>query len=115
MDIIVHLGAAILCISQQCFPVLIGKDTPAGEYKLIKRIVADPMYKYSVLQFKETETEVYAIHIIWNGRPKERRDLRIKSKNIKDRIITGGCINVETDLYNSLLNNYQDLTLTILP
>ena len=113
MDIVVHIGAALLCFAQQCHPVLIGNDTPVGEFVIRQRIVSDPLYGGSVLQFTETEDTVYAIHKIWNGRPKEKRFDRIKSKNPKDLHITHGCINVDESVYNELVNNYQGSRLVI--
>lgn len=114
MDVVVHIGAALLCLAQQCYPVLIGKDTPTGNFTLNLRIVHDPLYGGSVMQFKETETEVYAIHKIWKGRPMERRTERINSSKSKDRTITKGCINVTDSVYNELITNYQGERLVIL-
>ena len=113
MDVTINIAAAVLCIAQQCFPVLIGKDTPVGEFTVIKREVLDPNYRGHILQFKETENEVFAIHRIWNGKPQQKRFSRIKSNNPSDRFITGGCVNVEDDLFELLTTNHQDLRLTI--
>lgn len=115
MDIVVYIGSALLCFAQQCHPVLISNNTPTGEFIIRQRIVSDPLYGGSVLQFAETQDEVYAIHKIWNGRPKEKRFERIRSNNPKDRIITHGCINVDESVYNELVNNYQGSHLVIQP
>lgn len=113
MDVVVHIGVALLCFAQQCHPVLIGKDTPMGEYTLNQRLVSDPLYGGSVMQFKDDGLEIYAIHRVWLGKPKEHRAERIKSINPKDRIITNGCINVEDSVYNELITNYQGSHLII--
>lgn len=108
MSIIVSLTFATICFTYQgteeCHPVLIGKTkTPTGEFIVRQRITDDPGYGGDVLQFYETETEVYAIHRLWTLNKKEKREQRIKSSNVKDRAITGGCINVESDVYAKLV------------
>lgn len=113
MTITVFLSQALLCIGNICSPVLIGKDTPIGEFVLYQRLVSDPYYGGSVIQFKETEHSVYAIHRVWNGKPSEQRNKRIKSSNINQRIITAGCINVSDELYEQLLECCQNKTLRI--
>lgn len=102
MTATVYLAAALLCFGSTCHPVLVGKDTPLGEYELIERRVADPLYGSSVLQFLETTDTVYAIHRPWLGNPKENRLERLSSLRTKDRVITRGCVNVHEDLYLKL-------------
>ncbi len=109
MSVIVTIALATICFTYQgvdeCHPVLLGKNmpTPVGEYSLIKRLTNDPGYGGDVLQFYETPKEVYAIHRIWLLRPEQKRAERIKSKNIKDHFISSGCINVEPEVYDKLV------------
>lgn len=99
----VILSAALLCIGEFCYPALIGKETPIGEFNLIERRVIDPSYGGNVIQFKETENDVYSIHRPWRGKPKEQRDKRLKSSNTSRRLITSGCINVEDEVFDALI------------
>jgi hypothetical protein len=101
--IIVHLLAATICFLGQCHPALVGKKTPIGEFSLIHRYVVARGYGGDVLQFDKDKTGIYAIHRVWLGDPAEMRQLRIKSKNVRDRYITHGCINVEPNVYEQLL------------
>lgn len=68
------------------------------------RITQSAGYGGDVIQFKETPTEVYAIHRTWTLRPEQHREQRIKSSNPKDRLITKGCINVEPVVYQELMD-----------
>lgn len=108
MSIIVNIALATLCIigdgSEKCYPVLIGKDTPTGEYQLQHRFVESPGYGGDVLQFKEEELDIFAIHRVWLLRPQEKREERLKSSNPKMRRITKGCINVDPAVYDELID-----------
>lgn len=110
MSVIVTLALASICFTfngvEECHPILLGKKsaTPAGEYTLIQRYTNDPGYGGDVLQFKETSTEVYAIHRLWLLNPSQKRAERIKSPNISDHYISSGCINVEPEVYSKLVN-----------
>ena len=76
---VVSLAAAMICFAQQCHPVLVGEYTPTGVFPLTKRVVAAPGYGGDVLQFKETEREVFAVHRVWLLRPSQRRAERLAS------------------------------------
>ena len=98
VPIIVDTQTATACIQDDCFPVLVGKNTPKGTYGLNLSTTSDPLYKGSVLAFKSDSTGTYAIHRVWNGKPSERRNERLKG-TVSDRLITNGCINVSDDTY----------------
>ena len=113
--IVVDIALALLCIvtppgmdgqetPDKCYPVLIGGDTPVGEYQLQQRFVEAPGYGGDVLQFKEEELEIFAIHRVWLGRPSEKRLERLKNPNPKARRITKGCINVDFEVYEELVD-----------
>lgn len=108
MIVEVFLSLAVLCIDKVCYPALIGENTPVGEFSLVQRLVNDPLYGGSVLQFKETEKSVFSIHRVWNGRPKEKRQLRLNSGDVNKRVITLGCINVSDHVYQFLLDCCQN-------
>ena len=119
MTIVVDIALAIICFSSQpgeeptCRNALIGSDTPRGTYTLQQRLVDDPLYGGDVLQFREDPSEVYAIHRVWNGRPYEKRDQRIRSKKASDRRVTKGCINVTNETYDELVNCCSTDTLIV--
>lgn len=98
VPIIVDTQTATACIQDDCYPVLVGKNTPKGTYGLNLSTTPDPLYKGSVLAFKSDSAGTYAIHRVWNGKPTERRNERLKG-TVSDRLITNGCINVSDDTY----------------
>ena len=98
VPIIVYTQTATACIQDDCYPVLVGKNTPKGTFGLQLSTTPDPLYKGSVLAFKSDSTGTYAIHRVWNGKPSERRNERLKG-TVSDRLITNGCINVSDDTY----------------
>ena len=98
VPIIVDTQTATACIQDDCYPVLVGKNTPKGTYGLNLSTTPDSLYKGSVLAFKSDSTGTYAIHRVWNGKPSERRNERLKG-TVSDRLITNGCINVSDDTY----------------
>jgi signal peptidase I len=103
MTALVLLSSAVICLSGKCYPVLVGRDTPTGVYNITKRLVLSPGYGGDVLQFKETDKYVYAIHRVWLLNPSQHREERLQSHNVEDRRnITGGCINVSPDVYDKL-------------
>ena len=98
VPIIVDTQTATACIQDECYPVLVGKNTPKGTYGLNLSTTTDPLYKGSVLAFNSDSTGTYAIHRVWDGKPSERRNERLKG-TVSDRLITNGCINVSDDTY----------------
>jgi hypothetical protein len=119
MSIIVSIALASICFTyhgvEECHSVLLGKNpaTPTGEFTLIRRYTSDPGYGGDVLQFKENPHEVYAIHRIWLLNPKQNRPARLKSKIIADHFISNGCINVDVDVYEKLVDCCSNDKLTI--
>ena len=117
MSVTVSIAFATICFfyqgEQECHPVLVGKDTPIGDYVLQKRITDDPGYGGDVLQFHETENEVFAIHRVWTLRKSENREKRLKSTNVKDRYITKGCVNLSNEIYAKLSECCTGQKLTI--
>jgi hypothetical protein len=89
---------------KDCFPVLIGDDTPKGTFKLDIYKTSKKGYGGEILGFHKDGKDIYAVHRVWNGNPTEKRERRIKSNNIADRLITNGCINIGEDGYNVVRN-----------
>ena len=103
MTLVVYLASALLCADGQCYPALVGADTPLGHFDVHRRYVEAEGYGGDVLQFKETASTVYAIHRVWLGRPQEHRLERLASPDAAvRRAITGGCINVAPDVYERI-------------
>ena len=116
MSLTLFVSKAMLCAAAQCWPVLVGPETPRrGEYQLIQRLTADPGYGGDVLQFHEDEHTVYAIHRVWTLRPKEQREKRLRDPDPKRRFITKGCVNVDPAVYDHLVATFRGSTLTIVP
>ncbi len=103
MMLTLYLGAALLCTPAQCYPALVGRDTPIGRFAVIRRYVQAAGYGGDVLQFAETDQDLLAIHRVWLGKPRERRAERLASADVAQRRnITNGCVNVMPDVYDRL-------------
>lgn len=101
VSVLVMLSQAMLCLGGDCHPVLVGTNTPTGSYIAIKTGIDDPLYDYKFTVFaKDTKGNHYGIHPVWKGEP--RRSKIIKYGTDASRIMTKGCINVESDVYDSL-------------
>ena len=98
---VVDLDRAEICMGSDCRPVLIGKETPRGEYPLQLATTDEKGYGGDVLVFKQDDTGAYAVHRIWTQKPSEKRLERIQ-QDAERRIITNGCINVDDATYNQL-------------
>ena len=115
----VFTALAIICFTaqqggkQECHNALIGGDTPRGTFEIQQRLVLDPLYGGDILQFREDHEEVFAIHRVWLGRPWEKRDQRLKSKDVRQRKMTKGCINVAPEVYVKLVDCCSTATLLI--
>lgn len=113
--IIVDLLAATICFAGQCYPALVGPDTPRGEYQMIRRITDQPGYGGDVLQFHETPEAWFAVHRVWTLKPKEKRIQRLQSPDPKQRqTITRGCINVMPEVYQKLVDCCENHRILIL-
>lgn len=103
--VIVSLAAAVICFANECYPVLVGKNTPVGTYQMIHAKTPDKGYGGDVLVFARDSKGVFAIHRVWTLSPSQKRVERLKSEKISDRLnITGGCINVDPVVYEKLLD-----------
>lgn len=109
----VSLSKAIICFATACHPVLIGKTTPVGEYQLQVREVSQVGYGGEVLQFKEDDQFVWAIHRVYTANPSEMRMMRLRSPTATDNTITNGCLNVMPEVYVELKNCCSSATLRI--
>ena len=110
MSIIVSLALATICFTsngqEECHPVLLGKNmhTPSGEFTLKHLRTTMPGYGGDILQFYETKNVIYAIHRVWLLRPDQKRLDRMRSPKIEDHFISSGCINVEEEVYNKIID-----------
>lgn len=102
--VIVNTSKAELCFADgnQCYPVLIGISTPKGKFDLTLNSTNKVGYGGEVIGFKQEGDFLFAIHRVWNQIPSERRNERIESSVVSDRIITNGCINVSDAVYEKL-------------
>ena len=106
---VVNLDRAEICMESDCRPVLIGKETPLGEYHLQLARTDENGYGGDVLVFKQDDTGTYAVHRVWTQRPSEKRLERIQQDTDR-RIITNGCINVDDATYHQL-RGYSRITI----
>lgn len=104
MILTVYIAKALICFSGQCFPVLLGPDTPIGTFETQERRVISQGYEGSVLQFYETENMVYAIHRPYSlDRRVDRKEVLRTGSSAQRRSISKGCINVEDEVFDELI------------
>lgn len=100
--ILVSLALANICFNHQCYPVLVGKNTPRGIFQLKQVSTKQSGYGGDILKFKETSTNIFAIHRVLDI---SNRLERIKSPNKNNRIsVTMGCINIDPKIYDNLVS-----------
>jgi hypothetical protein len=103
-DVLVDMALAIICFASNCYPALVGVDTPRGEYQLRLYRDSTPGYGGDVLLFKETNTDVFLIHRVIEV-PGQYRSQRLKSGDLRQRVdVTNGCINVDPATYKKLVD-----------
>ena len=103
--IIVDLALATICFANTCANVLVGNHTPTGTFSLYHMQTEQAGYGGDVIVFHETDTYRLAIHRVWMLNPKERRMEKIRSSNPKvRRYVSNGCINVEPEVYQQILD-----------
>jgi hypothetical protein len=103
--ILVDLATATICFLNQCYPALVGPETPTGEFRLEQVRTEAAGYGGDVILFKETKNSVFAIHRVWLLNPKQQRIQRLTSGDVTERIaVTLGCINVMPDVYDKLVD-----------
>lgn len=114
MEVVVNLTLATICYLGQCHPALVGNDTRPGTYAVQKRLVRQPGYGGDVLSYRETPTEIYAIHRVYTLKPKQRREYRLYHGTVAERQnVTGGCINIDPIVYDNLAKNWNNIKLVI--
>lgn len=106
--VVVSLALATICFTYQaveeCHNVLVGHRTPVGEFQIEQRLTDIKGYGGDILQFRETDHEVMAIHRIWLLNPAQRRPQKLASDDAKQRrFVTNGCINVSPQVYDKLV------------
>ena len=105
VTVVVYLASALLCTAGQCYPALVGNDTPTGIYPLVRRYVAARGYGGDVMQYAETGRDLLAIHRVWLGNPSEHRAARLASTDpVMRRTVTHGCINVMPEVYERIVS-----------
>ena len=108
------LAKALICFSGTCYPALVGSNTLPGEYQLVQRYVLSEGYGGNVLQYRETEDMVYAVHRVWTLKPEQQRLERLQSGSpTRRRYVTNGCVNVTDKVYDRLLDCCVGSTLVI--
>lgn len=108
MSIVVSLAAATICFAGRCAPALIGRDTRPGVYAIEHVRVAAPGYGGDALVFDIRADGVpLAIHRVWLGIPAQHRLERLRGPAAARRGITGGCINVEPEVYDALIGETE--------
>ena len=112
--VLVDLATATICFLNQCYPALVGAETPTGQFRLEQVRTKEPGYGGDVMLFKEIQTSVFAIHRVWLFKPQQNRLERLVSGKVSDRLAaTLGCINVMPEVYDKLLDCCNGQLLTV--
>lgn len=102
-EVVVELSTALICFASSCFPALVGNDTPRGEFNLRQYSISTPGYGGDLLVFKHEKNAVFAIHRVFDV-PSQQRIARLSSPHAEHRRgITGGCVNVDPEVYEKLV------------
>jgi hypothetical protein len=102
-NIIVELATALICFNNACYPALIGKDTPRGEFQVRHYAIEKHGYGGDLLVFKETDGTVFAIHRVLDIKGQFRLE-RLQTQKEEDRKnITDGCVNVDASVYGLII------------
>lgn len=106
MSIIVNIAMATICFNTpiECHNALVGVSTPTGTFNTYQLLTDQSGYGGDVLVFKDNERAWWAIHRVYLLNKAQKRDARLKSSNPADRIITNGCVNVEDEVYERLID-----------
>lgn len=113
--VIVHLVAAVICWNGQCYPALLGHNTPQGLFHLHRWRTTLPGYGGDILAFARDQTGIFAIHRVLQT-PTGLRVRKLKRGSVEiRRDSTDGCINVMPDVYRKLIDCCSYSTLTIEP
>lgn len=99
--LIVSLALATACIGDTCFPVIVGRNTPVGQFSTYYAKTNQYGYSGEVLVFKETNTKIFAIHKPYSSpsRPNYRTNILLNG-SVSERKISNGCINIPTDIFD---------------
>jgi hypothetical protein len=104
----VFLASATICFQGVCYPALVGRSTPRGEFPVQHQVTRLPGYGGEILTFKETALDRFAIHRTWRGREK-----LYDRPNAERVAVTNGCINVEPSVFAALLSCCASATVVI--
>lgn len=103
--VVVSLALASICFAGECYPALVGSNTPAGTFALSQRETPEPGYGGDLLVYREDDRHVWAIHRVITFNASERRVDRLSSGQAEQRRgITKGCINVMPEIYRRLVD-----------
>jgi hypothetical protein len=111
MIVTVKKSLAVICFLGQCYPALVGEDTPTGSFSLNKRMVLSDGYDGNVLQFHSEGSKIFAIHRPYKNDKIDRQKLLFTL--FSNRYITKGCINVDETVYAKLWEQSHKVTLVI--
>lgn len=103
----VFLSLSLLCFDGTCYSALVGKNatpTPVGEFRAVLKKTNDKGYDGRVITFLIDGKKNYSIHQTWKLIPSEKREWRIGQEDPSLRKITNGCINIESDILDKMIN-----------
>jgi hypothetical protein len=104
MTVVVDIALAIICFASDCYPALVGNDTPVGEFEITHYSTSEPGYGGDILLFHREQNNLFAVHRVIDV-PGQQRFARIKSPYAKHRLtVTAGCVNVEPEVYEKLVD-----------
>lgn len=103
MSVVIELGAALICFMGQCYPALVGDNTPTGEFRFTYYSTETPGFGGTILVFKEGEHEVWGVHKVINVPGQNRKQRLLTGISDERKSITAGCVNVMPEVYYKLV------------
>lgn len=94
----VVITSALICFGGECYPALVGSDTPRGSFQTRLEATRLRGYGGDILTFHEDHAGRYAIHRTWQG-----RETLYSAPPARRRTVTKGCINVTPEVYARLV------------
>lgn len=100
-EVVVYLAQALICFAGQCYPALVGTETPQGVFPLVAyEFVEGPIPRG--LGFAQDELgRVYAVHTPAHGN-KRRTALLASGGAIA---VTQGCVNIAEATFKQLVES----------
>ena len=113
-QVFVNKEKAEICYNNVCEPILYGRNTPSGTFQMRLARIDSPGYGGTVLAFKDLGNgEWVSVHRVFTSRPEQRRLEKLHGPVNGRKTVSMGCINVDSKVYEKLVECCSNATLVI--